>query len=222
MLDGRSHQLGDLDLVGPHDRNHLQQRPGLGAGPGSTIIKAAEGSVFGTTTLTVTASTLTAIAVTPSNPSITAGTTQQFTATGTYSDGSTGDLTGSVAWTSSNTGVATIDGTGLATAVSMGLATITATSGSVSGAATMTVNPAVISTVSASWGTAGSASLETAADGLRLLPVGRNTDLPWLGVNQLSITLNGSVSLASGDIVVTSASGPSTARSRSPVPAGIM
>ena len=29
------------------------------------------------------------------------------------------------------------------------------------------------------------AALQTAADGLRLLPAGRNTDLPWLGIDQL-------------------------------------
>ena len=32
-------------------------------------------------------------------------------------------------------------------------------------------------------GASGSAPLQTAADGLRLLPAGRNTDLPWLGIN---------------------------------------
>ena len=39
------------------------------------------------------APTLTSIAVTPANPSISTGTTQQFTATGTYSDQSTQNIT---------------------------------------------------------------------------------------------------------------------------------
>ena len=161
----------------------------------------------GTTTLTVTAAALTSIAVTPTSASIIAGGTQPFTATGTYTDGSTQDLTNSVAWSSSNTGVATINNTGLATAQGSGMTTIGATSGSVHGGVMLNVNAAAVSTVSASWGTAGSASLDTAIDGIRLLPAGRNTDLPWLGINRISITLNSSVSLASGDVTVTSAIG---------------
>ena len=54
------------------------------------------------------APTLSSIAVTPANPTILTGGTQQFTATGTYSDSSTQNLTGQVTWASSSTGVATI------------------------------------------------------------------------------------------------------------------
>ena len=54
--------------------------------------------------------------MTPANPTIAAGATQQFTATGTYSDSSTKVLTSGVTWASANTAVATIDNTGLATA----------------------------------------------------------------------------------------------------------
>src|SRR6266446_5486764 len=60
-----------------------------GVATGTTTIQAASGSVTGSTTLTVTAAVLSSIAVTPANPSIAKGTTQQFTATGTFSDGST-------------------------------------------------------------------------------------------------------------------------------------
>jgi trimeric autotransporter adhesin len=72
---------------------------------------------------------------------------------------------------------------------------------------TANVTPATVSTVSVSWGTVGSASLQTAADGVRLLPSGRNVDLPWLGVNKINITLSQSASLTSGDVVVISAGG---------------
>jgi uncharacterized protein YjdB len=54
------------------------------------------------------------------------GDTVQFTATITYPDGSTADVTGEVTWFSSDTGVATIEG-GLATGESEGTAVITAT-----------------------------------------------------------------------------------------------
>ncbi|HEY6445567.1 MAG TPA: Ig-like domain-containing protein [Acidobacteriaceae bacterium] len=112
-----------------------------GVASGSATITASLIGVSGSATLTVTstAPTLTSIAVTPAAPSITAGATQQFTATGTYSDGTTKNITNSVNWTSSNTSVATINGSGLATAVAAGTSTITASSGSVSGTAMLTV-----------------------------------------------------------------------------------
>ncbi|MGC2637038.1 MAG: Ig-like domain-containing protein [Acidobacteriaceae bacterium] len=112
-----------------------------GVASGSASITASLNGVSGSATLTVTSSapTLTSIAVTPATPSITAGATQQFTATGTYSDGTTKNITNSVNWTSSNTSAATINGAGLATGVAAGSSTITASSGGVSGTAMLTV-----------------------------------------------------------------------------------
>ncbi len=108
---------------------------------GSTTISATVGSVTGSTTLTVTAATLVSIAVTPVNPSVAAGGTQQFTATGTYSDSSTQNLTASATWASSSTATATINTAGLATAVKVGTTTISAKSGTVTGSTTLTVTP---------------------------------------------------------------------------------
>ena len=86
---------------------------------------------------------LVTIAVTPGAASVPAGLTQQFAATGAFGDGSTGDLTASVAWASSNPLVATINTGGLATGVGVGTADITATSnGLTSNTATLTVTPA--------------------------------------------------------------------------------
>jgi hypothetical protein len=56
------------------------------------------------------------------------------------------------------------------------------------------------------WGTQ-TAALQTASDGVRLLPAGRNTDLPWLGINQFAITLAQATTLAAGDGTVSSAIG---------------
>ena len=61
----------------------------------------------------------------------------------------------------------------------------------------------VSSTVGVAWGTAGTATLLTKTDGLRLLPSARNTDMPWLGINRLSITLSAPETLVSGDVSVT-------------------
>ena len=82
---------------------------------------------------------LASLAVTPSNASVLPGGTQQFTATGTFSDGSTQNLTSSVTWTSKNTGVATISGSGLATGVGTGNTTIQASSGPISSSTGLSV-----------------------------------------------------------------------------------
>ena len=119
---------------------------------GSTTISAALAGVTGSTTLTVkTAPTLASIAMTPSNPSLLAGATQQFTATGTYSDGSTQNVTSQATWTSSSTTVATISASGLATAVAAGSTTIRAALAGVTGSTTLTVNAAP--TLPAPWQT---------------------------------------------------------------------
>ena len=67
--------------------------------------------------------TLTSIAVTPANGTLTIGGTQQFTATGTYSDSSTLDVSNQVTWASSTPASATISGAGLATGVGSGTTT---------------------------------------------------------------------------------------------------
>ncbi|MBW4056180.1 MAG: ATP-dependent DNA ligase, partial [Proteobacteria bacterium] len=115
---------------------------------GTTTIMATSGGISGAVTLTVTPATLVSLTVLPANPNIILGTTQQFSATGTFSDSTTRDLTTSATWSSSAPTVATVSnaaGTnGLATSVSTGTTTITATSGGISGAATLTVTQATL------------------------------------------------------------------------------
>jgi Domain of unknown function (DUF4082)/Bacterial Ig-like domain (group 2) len=107
---------------------------------GSTTISAALAGVTNSATLTVTAPpTLTSIAVTPANPTILVGASQPFTATGTYSDSSTKNITSQATWTSSSTGVATINASDSATGVSGGGTTISAALAGVSGQTTLTV-----------------------------------------------------------------------------------
>jgi DNA-binding beta-propeller fold protein YncE/urocanate hydratase len=113
-------------------------------GQGSATITAALGTVAGVTGLTVTPAALVSIAVTPANPSIFNGTTLQFTATGTYTDNSTQNLTASATWASSGLGVATISNAagsnGLSTAIGAGATSISAAVGAVtSPAATLSV-----------------------------------------------------------------------------------
>ena len=110
---------------------------------GTSTIGAALSGVSGSTTLTVTGSGTTgtpvSIAVTPATPSIAVGATRQFTATGTYSDSSTKNITTQVTWTSGTTSVATINTSGLATGVGAGTSTITAALSGISGSTTLTV-----------------------------------------------------------------------------------
>ncbi len=89
-----------------------------------------------------TSPSLSSIAVTPANPTIDVGATDQFKAEGTYSDGSTKDLTSSVSWTSASASVAKISSSGLATAVASGATKISAGMDSVSASTTLRVTPA--------------------------------------------------------------------------------
>jgi len=82
---------------------------------------------------------LLSIAVTPADAWIFPDRRQEFTATGTYSDGRTHDLTRRVKWSSSALDVATISWDGHATAVGEGQTTIVATLGAIDGAATLNV-----------------------------------------------------------------------------------
>lgn len=79
------------------------------------------------------------VSVVPSVSSLPSSTTYikkgdelQLTATGTYSDGSTKDITNLATWSSSNTDVASVNSAGLATALTEGRATITASLGAIS------------------------------------------------------------------------------------------
>ena len=117
----------------------------------ATTTATANGTaVAGSTTLSVTAATLVSLAVTPTNPTISAGSSNhpsslQFKATGTYTDASTQDLTGTAVWTSGTPGVATISNAngsqGVAQAVAVGTTAVSAAAqGSVtSPAVTLTV-----------------------------------------------------------------------------------
>ncbi len=95
--------------------------------------------------------TLTSIAVGPANPSIAVGASQQFTATGTYSDASTAKITTSVTWTSSDTTKVTIQpSSGLASGVAAGSVMITAALSGKSATATLTINSPSVTSISVS------------------------------------------------------------------------
>lgn len=98
------------------------------------------------TTAQITPAKLTRLVVSPATPTIAAGTNLRFTATGTYSDGSTADVSSQVTWSISDvmgTGVASIDGTGTANGLRQGQAMISAELDALVGNTVMTVGPGV-------------------------------------------------------------------------------
>ncbi len=114
-----------------------------GAGEGVAHVGAEYQGVMGTTLVTVGPAALVSIAVSPDQSSLPMGESEQFTATGTFSDGSTANLTQSVTW-SSSASIASVSAAGAAVAKAVGTATISAASGSVAGSANLAVTPAVV------------------------------------------------------------------------------
>jgi hypothetical protein len=108
---------------------------------GAVTISATSEGITGNTAVTIGPPNLLSISVSPQNPTVSASGTQQFTATGTYSDGSTQTLNGAT-WSSGTATVATISSSGLATGLTAGTTIIQATSGNTSGLTTLTVTAA--------------------------------------------------------------------------------
>ena len=118
--------------------------------PGLATIAATFSGVRGSATVNVTAATVVSLLISPANTSIASGTAVQFTATGTFTDASTQNLTASVNWAVADSSVISINvngAQGLAKGVAPGSSTITATSGNVSSTATLTVTNAVLNSI---------------------------------------------------------------------------
>jgi hypothetical protein len=104
---------------------------------GTANVSASVGSISGSAQLTVTSPILTSITVAPNAIWVGVGSNKQFTATGTFTDSSTQDITQSVTWSSSNASLGTVDSYGLATSTGAGAATITAYSAGITGSGTL-------------------------------------------------------------------------------------
>ncbi len=111
---------------------------------GSYGVAASAASAASVTFSLTNTALLTSIAFTGPNgaplpTTLKVGQMVQITATGTFSDGSTQNLTGQVQWSSSNPQVATVDANGNVTGKSPGTATITATLNGVTKTITVTI-----------------------------------------------------------------------------------
>jgi len=121
---------------------------------GLLMLASCGGNSGSTTTSPTTPSgpaTLQSIAITPGSATIAQATTQAFTATGSYSDGSTKDLTATAQWSCLLPNLATVSSSsptqGLATGISAGTVVISASLGNVSNSAQLTVTGATVSSL---------------------------------------------------------------------------
>jgi len=129
---------------------------------GTVSITAASEGQTATASITVSPPPVATVSVSPAAPSIQTGATVQLSAT--TRDANNNVLTGRVVtWSSSNSGIASVNSSGLVTAVAAGSATITATSETKIGTSAITVTapaPVPVATVSVS---PSSSSLQTGA-----------------------------------------------------------
>ena len=102
---------------------------GVALGTANVQAKSSNG-IIGNTGVTITQKQVASVTIQPLTQTLSLSlgpTTVQFTATATYKDGSTADVTGIATWTANPSSVTTISATGLATAVAVGTSMSTTT-----------------------------------------------------------------------------------------------
>jgi hypothetical protein len=110
-----------------------------GASLGTSIIQASSGTVSSSINVTVGAPVLASLALTPSTGTVFSGASLQFQLAGTYTDGSTRNLTNSAAWFAVPSQTASVNSGGFTTGVAPGTATITVVTGALFASANLTV-----------------------------------------------------------------------------------
>lgn len=131
-IDGTTPTTGSPAYSGPIAVNASATVTAIAVAPGFS------NSTVGSATYTVVP-VLASLSVQAPSTTLAIGGTTQCAATGTYSDGFTGDLTAQVTWSSSDPAVASVSASGLVTGAAVGSATITATSGAITGGVAITV-----------------------------------------------------------------------------------
>ena len=119
--------------------NRLGLVSGVAAGS-VTVTGGVNGVASANTTVTVTNATVQSITVTPVNPTVALGSSQQFAASGLFSDGSTQDISKVATWTSSTPTVAVVNQSGVAASASHGTTNINAALTGITGSTQLTVN----------------------------------------------------------------------------------
>ncbi|MEP1445402.1 MAG: Ig-like domain-containing protein [Paraglaciecola sp.] len=118
---------------------------------GSTKLTAHLADKQADLSINVTSAELISIAVSPVNSSLPLGQSRQFTAHGTFADGTVQDLTSEVTWLSSDKDTAqvsnSVSSSGNADSIGLGSTTITAIIGNTQQATLLTVSDAVLSSI---------------------------------------------------------------------------
>lgn len=208
--DGTAHDVSALAAWSSNSAAATVNSTGLATGvaPGQAVISANFLGQTGSGTLTVSNASLNSIAVTPAITSIVNGLTGQFTAMGTFADGTTQDLTSFAQWSSTNTNAAIMNvsgsaNSGLATGVGAGTASIRASFQGKTGSAALTVRTPALSSIAISPLSKNIVVAQTtqlAAVGV--YDDGTTADLTgsvnWVSGNNLAVTFNPSFLATSG------------------------
>jgi len=121
---------------------------------GETIINAELDGITALGEITVTAATLQSIDINANSSSLPSGYEQTLTATGTFSDASTSDISKLVTWQSSDPSVLSIDNSitsfGLTRGISAGISTVSANFNNISTSTDITITSATLSTITIS------------------------------------------------------------------------
>jgi hypothetical protein len=177
------------------------------------------GTLAANRTMTVTGATLVSISIRPANPSVAAGLTVALTATGTFSDGTTQNITGASSWLSGTPATATITNDpmmpmvrGRATGVAAGTTVITVTNGSVMATTTLTVTAATLQMIvvtPANQMIANGATQQFTATGvysdMSMVPLNADPGLVWASSNSASAGID-----AAGLATATATAGATT------------
>jgi hypothetical protein len=145
--DGTTKNLGSSVTwnVSPSSVAKIDAQGNLtGLGQGSAQVSAVSQGITGNASIAIGPAALIQIAVSPSQSSLPLGESAALTATGSFSDGSTQNLTQSVTWHSSGPSIAGVSSSGTVASKAVGSTTINATLGPVTGIANLTVTPAVM------------------------------------------------------------------------------
>jgi len=175
-----------------------------GVASGTANISATMLTKTGSAPLTVTSATLTSIAIT-GNPFTAPGAVVHYIATGSYSDGSTQNITQAVTWSSSDSTVASVNSNGFATGQGTGSVTITATQGSVSGTTGLVVTSSQLVSIAVSSPNPGSKLAEQTS--VQLKAVGTfadgttqnlTTSATWTSSDATVATVSSTTGIATG------------------------
>jgi hypothetical protein len=114
--------------------------------PGTTTVTASvtttQGAITSTDVVSIGTAALTRVAVAPSSLLVHPGSSAPLTVTGTYSNGTTANVTAQAGFKSSATAVATVSSTGVVTGVAKGTSAVTVTVGALSATSAVTVDSA--------------------------------------------------------------------------------